>query len=57
MVDELFDREYRAGRAGLNKGIEALVIRLHDAIAPVFTAIHRIDGTRPGTRPQTKTQN
>lgn len=50
MVDELFDREYQAGRADLNKGIEALVRRLSDAIAPVFMAMHRIEWDAPWDR-------
>lgn len=57
MVDELFDRQNQAGRANLNKGIEALVGWLRDAIAPVFTAMHRIEWDAPWDRgPRQKTQ-
>lgn len=57
MVDEIFDREYRAGRADLNRGIEALADQLREAIAPIFFAMHRIEWDAPWDRgPRQKTQ-
>ena len=47
MVDELFDREYQGGRVQLHNGIDALVGRLRDAIAPAFLAMHRIEWDAP----------
>lgn len=47
MVDELFDRDYQAGRADLNKGIAALAGRIRNAIAPVFIAMRRIEWDAP----------
>ncbi len=57
MVDEIFDREYQAGRSDLNTGIGSLIGRLRDAIAPAFIAMHRIEWDAPWSpSPERKTQ-
>ena len=57
MVDEIFDREYQAGRLDLNSGIGSLLGRLRDAIAPAFIAMHRIEWDAPWTpNPDRKAQ-
>lgn len=47
MVDEMFDREYQAGRAEFHRGIQVLLGRIRDAIAPVFIAMRRIEWDAP----------
>ena len=57
MVDQLFDREYQAGRADLNRGIKALADQLREAIAPIFISMRRIEWDAPWDRgPGQKTQ-
>jgi hypothetical protein len=49
MRDELFDRDYQAGRAALNDGIDRLLRRLGNELAAVFRAVHRIQWSAPWT--------
>ena len=47
MVDEIFDRGYQAGRAELHAGIDALVGKVRDAIAPALSAIYHFEWDAP----------
>lgn len=49
MRDELYDRDYQAGRAELHAGIDRLLHRIRDGIAITFDAIHRIEWDAPWT--------
>ena len=54
MMDQHFDRQYQAGRAELNAGIDALGRRLLREAAAVFRAIHRIQFSAPWTTPRSR---
>ena len=56
MVDELYDRAYRAGRTELNTAISTFVQTLWQAIANPFRVLHRIEYSAPWavTRPRCK---
>jgi len=47
MIDEIYDRGYQAGRTQLNDGIDKLLSKLRDALAPAFTALHHIEWDAP----------
>ena len=47
MVDEIHDRGYQAGRAELHDGIEALVRKVRNAIAPALAAIYHFEWDAP----------
>jgi hypothetical protein len=49
MVDEIYDRGYQAGRAQLHDGIDALVRKVRDALAPALTALHLLEWDAPWT--------
>lgn len=43
MRDELYDRDYQAGRNELHDGIDRLVRRVADFLRVTFEAMHRIE--------------
>jgi hypothetical protein len=47
MMDEIYDRGYQAGRAELHAGIDALVGKIRNAIAPALSAIHHFEWDAP----------
>jgi len=51
MVDEIFDRNYQAGRADLNAGIDRAVLRIGAGIGSTLTksfeVLHRIEWNAP----------
>ncbi len=47
MMDEIFDRNYQAGRADLNAGIDRGFARIGNALANTFKALHRIQWNAP----------
>jgi hypothetical protein len=49
MIDELFDRSYQSGRAGLNAGIVAAALSLGAAIRNAFVVLNRIEYQSPWT--------
>ena len=51
MRDEIYDRDYQAGRAEFNAGIDRAVLRFGRAIATTFDAIHAIQFAAPWRRP------
>ena len=49
MMDEIFDRNYQAGRADLNAGLDRGFARIGKALSASFTALHRIQWSAPWT--------
>ena len=47
MIDEIYDRSFQAGRADLNRGVEAIVARIRSAVSPVMASLHRIEWDAP----------
>jgi hypothetical protein len=47
MIDEIFDRQYQAGRADLHAGIDRLVDRVGTALADTFDSIKRVQFDAP----------
>ena len=54
MRDEIYDREYQAGRAELHAGIDRAILRLGRAIAATFDAIHAVHFAAPWQQPRRK---
>lgn len=54
MMDEHFDRQYQAGRAHLNDGIDRLLKRLAGELRAVFKALHRIQFSAPWIDPRSR---
>ena len=54
MMDQHFDRNYQAGRAELNAGIDALGRRLFREAAAVFHAIHNANFSAPWADPRSR---
>jgi len=49
MVDEIFDRNFQAGRAEFNAALLGLGRKLRDTVAPAFLAIHHFEWDAPWT--------
>jgi hypothetical protein len=47
MRDELYDREYQAGRVELHAGIDRLIATLARNFTDTFDALHRIEWSAP----------
>lgn len=47
MMDEIFDRQYQAGRNQLHDGIDRLVGRGRHAVGATFRAMHRVQFAAP----------
>lgn len=47
MVDEIFDRQFQAGRADLNAGLDRGFVRLGRSIMSGFEALNRIQFAAP----------
>ena len=47
MRDELFDRDYQAGRAELNAGIDRAVARIGRSLGDSLKVLHRIEWNAP----------
>ncbi|HZU51615.1 MAG TPA: hypothetical protein VE968_07040 [Sphingomicrobium sp.] len=47
MVDDLFDRDYQAGRRALNAEIANFIARLGAAAANAFNVLNRIEYSEP----------
>ena len=52
MRDEIYDREYQAGRAELHAGIDQAVLRLGRMIGATFETLHAIQWAAPWREPQ-----
>ena len=50
MMDQLFDRDYQAGRASLNAGFNRALSRLGHAIDNAFRVLERIEYNSPWTQ-------
>lgn len=49
MIDEIFDRQYQAGRTELNAAIFGLGRRLTAAVGNAFAVLNRIEYSAPWT--------
>ena len=49
MMDEIFDRQYRAGRAQLNATILDALSQFGSAVGNAFSVLHRIEYSAPWT--------
>ena len=47
MIDEIFDRQYQAGRNELHDGIDRLVGPVGRALAATFETMHRVHFDAP----------
>ena len=47
MMDQIFDRNYQAGRSALNTNIDRSLAKLSTAIGNTFRSIHRIQFAAP----------
>ena len=47
MMDELFDRNYQAGRSDFNAGLDRGFARIGGALSATFKALHRIQWSAP----------
>jgi len=47
MMDEIFDRNYQAGRADLNAGLDRGFARIGNALSASLKALHRIEWNAP----------
>lgn len=47
MIDEIFDRQYQAGRHQLHDGIDGLGRRIGGALAKTFEVMHRVQFSAP----------
>jgi len=57
MRDEIYDREYQAGRAELHAGIDRAILRLGRLIAATFDTLHAIQWAAPWREHQRGTGN
>jgi hypothetical protein len=57
MIDENFDRAYRAGRSELNAALGSGFARLRDAVANAFAVLNRIEYSTPWTAPPKKARS
>lgn len=56
MVDEIYDRNYQAGRAELNAGIDRAVHRIGSTLGKSLAVLHRIEWGAPWNRDPKTTQ-
>lgn len=56
MIDELYDRTYRAGRTQLNATLSSAVVNMARAIAEAFTVLNRIEYAAPWESSKRKTR-
>ncbi|HVI05809.1 MAG TPA: hypothetical protein VM711_06930 [Sphingomicrobium sp.] len=47
MIDEIFDRQYRAGRAEFNKTLIDIAWRLGESVGHAFKVLNRIEYSAP----------
>ena len=47
MHDEIYDRDYQAGRSELHAGIDRAIVRAGRAIGATFDAIHAVQFAAP----------
>lgn len=54
MIDQLFDREYQAGRKDFHDGIDRLVQRVSGATSQTFRSIHRVQFAAPWAKKEAR---
>lgn len=50
MMDEIFDRQYQAGRADLNAGLDRLFGSVSRELGKSMAALHRVEWSAPWVR-------
>ena len=50
MMDEMFDRNYQAGRADLNAGIDRALAKVRESLGDNLKFLHRIEWSAPWQR-------
>jgi hypothetical protein len=50
MMDEIFDRNYQAGRADLNDGLDRAFARIGKELGNSFKALHHVQWDAPWAR-------
>ena len=50
MMDEVFDRNYQAGRADLNAGLDRGLHRIAETVGKGLKALHRAEWSAPWIR-------
>ena len=51
MIDQIFDRQYQAGRTALNQSILAVARRFREASLNAFKVLNRIEYSAPWAAP------
>ena len=54
MIDEIYDRQYQAGRADLHAGIDRAVAAVGRELGKSLKAVHRFEWSAPWARPAVK---
>ncbi|HEX6218780.1 MAG TPA: hypothetical protein VFZ35_05860 [Sphingomicrobium sp.] len=50
MIDEIYDRNFQAGRAALNDGLDRLFARVGTELGKSLSAVHRFEWSAPWVR-------
>ena len=50
MVDEIYDRNFQAGRAAFNDGLDRLFARVGSELGKSLNALHRVEWSAPWAR-------
>ena len=57
MIDEIFDRQYQAGRADLNAGLDRAFAAIGRGVGDTLKVLHRIEWDAPwAAKPKTVTK-
>ena len=54
MIDEIYDRQYQAGRADLHAGIDRAVSAIGRELGKSLKVLHSIEWSAPWARPAAK---
>jgi hypothetical protein len=57
MIDEIFDRNYQAGRNELNAALLGAISRFGHAVSNAFTVLNRIEYSAPWTLKQRRARS
>jgi hypothetical protein len=56
MMDEIFDRNYQSGRAGLNRDLDRAFAKVGRALGDSLKVLHRIEWSAPWQADRKKAQ-
>ena len=57
MIDQIFDRQYQAGRADLNAGLDRLFGTIGRELGKSMAALHRVEWSAPWLRSNANDKN